>query len=263
MVNEGQETRFAGGEIVVYEASGGGARVEVVVGEDTVWLTQAQMADLFERERSVITKHLRNVFEEGELDREGNVQHLHIASGGDRPTAFYNLDIVISVGYRVKSKRGTQFRRWATTVLRQHLIDGVTINQQRLEQRGHEAERALALALETLRSHNLISDDGQAVLGVVQHYFRSWVILRAYDEDRLSGTPDQTTRPLAELTVEAARHAIRTLADDMLARGELLGLFGQERGDGLESILRQLDQSILGEPAYPTVESRAAHLLYS
>lgn len=249
------------GEVAVYEEVGG-PRVEVIVGDDTVWLTQQQMADLFGRDRTVIGRHIANAFGDGELDREGNVQNLHVASGGDRPTAFYNLDVIISVGYRVKSPRGTAFRKWATGVLRQHLIDGITINQKRLEQRGREAERALAVALETLRSHELISDGGQEVLAVVQHYFKSWELLRAYDEDTLSAAPDGTTAPFRPLTIEAAREAIRTLADDMAARGETLGLFGQERGEALESILAQIEQTVFEQPAYPTVESRAAHLLY-
>ena len=151
------------GEVVVYEEAGG-PRVEVIVADDTVWLTLQQMAELFDRDRSVIGRHVRNASAEGELPREGSVQILQTTPGtAGRPTNFYNLDVVISVGYRVKSPRGTAFRKRATAVLRQHLIDGVTINQKRLEQRGREAERALAVALDTLRGHELISGDGEEV----------------------------------------------------------------------------------------------------
>lgn len=257
---------IARGEVVVYEENDE-PRVEVILGEDTVWLSLNQIADVFGRDKSVISRHLKTIFDSGELKREATVaENATVQAEGtrevQRTVTFYNLDAILAVGYRVNSRRGTQFRRWATDVLRQHLVDGITINQKRLEQRGREAERALAVALETLRSHQLISGDGQEVLAVVQHYFKSWELLRAYDEDTLPAAPGGTTTPLRPLTLEAAREAIRTLADDMAARGEALGLFGQERGDALESILDQLEQSAFGQPAYPTVESRAAHLLY-
>src|SRR5690606_22647392 len=117
-----------GNQIVIYE--GGDVRVEVRLDGESVWLTQEQMGQLFGRERSVITKHIRNVFAEGELDAESNVQNLHIA-GSDKPVKFYNLDVIISVGYRVKSHQGTRFRQWATRVLREHLTRGFTLNRER------------------------------------------------------------------------------------------------------------------------------------
>lgn len=250
------------GEIVVYEAPDGSARVEVVLGEDTIWLTQAQMADLFDRDRTIITRHIGNVFAEGELDRESNVRNLHIASGGDRPTAFYNLDVIISVGYRVKSRRGTQFRIWATRTLRDHLIKGYTLNEKRLLARGVEFDQAVALLTATLRKNEILTPEGQAILEVVQHYAQTWRMLRAYDEDQLSSAPGQTSAPTATLDIATARMAIRTMRDDMVGRGESTGMFGQERGDALESILLNIEQTWGGEALYPTVESRAAHLLY-
>ena len=121
------------GEIVLYRAADGGPALDVRLERDTVWLSQAQMAELFGRERSVLTKHVNNVFKEGELDKKSNVQILHIA-GSDKPVSLYNLDVIISVGYRVKSQRGTQFRIWATSVLRQHLVQGYTVHAQRLKE---------------------------------------------------------------------------------------------------------------------------------
>lgn len=116
-----------GNQVVIYE--GGDARVEVRLDGESVWLTQEQMGQLFGRERSVITKHIRNVFADGELDEESNVQNLHIA-GSDKPVKFYNLDVIISVGYRVKSLQGTRFRQWATRVLREHLTRGFTLKRE-------------------------------------------------------------------------------------------------------------------------------------
>jgi prophage maintenance system killer protein len=250
------------GTVVVYEAPDGNARVEVVVGDDTVWLTQAQMAELFDRDRTVITRHIGNVFGEGELDRGSNVRNVHIASAGDRPTALYNLDVVISVGYRVKSKRGTQFRIWANGVLRDHLLRGYTLNEKRLLARGVEFDQAVALLTATLRKNETLTPEGQAVLDVVQHYAQTWRMLRAFDENQLSAAPGRTSAPTATLDIATARVAIRTMRDDMVVRGENPGLFGQERGDALESVLLNIEQTWAGEALYPTIESRAAHLLY-
>ena len=190
------------------------------------------------------------------------MQILHRTSEGGRPATFYNLDVVISVGYRVKSKRGTQFRTWATRTLRDHLIKGYTLNEKRLLARGVDFDQAVALLTATLRNQQLVTAEGQAVLEVVQHYARTWRMLRAYDENQLSPAPGQTSAPTASLDIATARDAIRTLRDDMVVRGENPGMFGQERGDALESTLLNIEQTWGGEALYPTIESRAAHLLY-
>ncbi len=138
-------TVVPGGEIVVYEIAEGETRVDVRLERETVWLRQEQMSQLFGRERSVITKHIRNVFAEGELQEASNVQILHIP-GSDKPVRFYSLDVIISVGYRVKSAAGTRFRQWATQTLREHLVRGYTIHRQRFEKGAVELEAALLVA---------------------------------------------------------------------------------------------------------------------
>ena len=153
------------GEIVLYRAADGGPALDARLERDTVWLTQAQMAELFGRERSVLTKHVNNVFKEGELDKESNVQILHIA-GSDRPVAFYNLDVIISVGYRVKSQRGTQFRIWATNVLRQHLVQGYTVHARRLS----ELNQAVRLIADVAHRRTLSGDEATSLLEVVADY---------------------------------------------------------------------------------------------
>jgi len=129
-----------GGEIVLYRASDGTVNLDVRLERESVWLTQAQMAELFATERSVITKHLGNIFRSGELDQKSNVQKMHI-TGSDRPVSFFNLDVAISVGYRVNSKRGTQFRIWATRVLREHILKGFTVNERRLKELNQTVRR--------------------------------------------------------------------------------------------------------------------------
>ena len=148
-------------DITIYQAENG--TVEVRLEQDTVWLRQEQMSELFGRERSVITKHLRNVFAEGELDEESNVQNLHIA-GSDKPVRFYNLDVIISVGYRVKSQQGTRFRQWATRILHEHLTRGYTLNRQRLETNARELEAALLLVRKAAHGPELLADTGRGAV---------------------------------------------------------------------------------------------------
>jgi len=257
-----QNSPIPGGDVALFEAPDGQIRLDVRLERDTVWLTQAQMAELFGRERSVITKHIGNVFKEGELDEKSNVQNLHIA-GSDKPVRFFNLDVIISVGYRVKSLRGTQFRIWATQTLRDHLVQGYTFNKRRLEEKGlTEMEQAVRLLARTLSTHELVNDQGRAVLDVIAHYACSWRLLLQYDEKRLPDAPAHPTQPVAALSLDDSRHAIRELNQALSARGEATALFGQERGGALDGILGSIEQTFGGEALYPSVESRAAHLLY-
>jgi len=249
-------------QVILFQAADGQVTLDVRLEADTVWLSQAQMAELFGRERSVITRHVGNVFREGELPEKSNVHFLHIA-GADRPVGFYNLDVIISVGYRVKSPRGTQFRIWATQVLRQHLIEGYTLHQRRLQERGlGDLQDALALMARTLSSRGLVSDEGQAVLEVVQRYSRAWRWLLAYDEDRLAPATAEPDGVPEALGLAEAQLAIDTLRRDLARCGEATPLFGQENRQALAGILGAIEQTFDGQPLYPTAQLRAAHLLY-
>ena len=249
-------------QVILFQAADGQVTLDVRLEADTVWLSQAQMAELFGRERSVITRHVGNVFREGELPEKSNVHFLHIA-GADRPVGFYNLDVIISVGYRVKSPRGTQFRIWATQVLRQHLIEGYTLHQRRLQERGlGDLQDALALMARTLSSRGLVSDEGQAVLEVVQRYSRAWRWLLAYDEDRLAPAFAEPDGVPEALGLAEAQLAIDTLRRDLAHCGESTPLFGQENRQALAGILGAIEQTFDGQPLYPTAQLRAAHLLY-
>jgi prophage maintenance system killer protein len=248
-----------GGEVVLYRSPDGTVELDVRLDGETVWLTQEQMSRLFGRERSVITKHVRNVFREGELDEKGNVHYLHIA-GSDKPVGFYDLDVVISVGYRVKSKRGTQFRIWATRTLREHLVRGYTLHRRRFERNARELEAALALVRKAAAGEALTADQGRGLVDVIARYTQTFLWLQRYDEGLLTepkGHPGGTLP-----TAQAAREAVARLKADLMARGEASELFGREREDGLAALLGNLDQTVFGAPAYPTVESKAAHLLY-
>ena len=250
------------GTIVLYQAEDGQATLDVQLKDETVWLTQAQMADLFQRDQSVISRHVNNVFKEGELPRPGNMQKMHIALS-DKPVASYSLDVIISVGYRVKSQRGTQFRIWATSVLKEYLVRGAALNQRRLAEKGIEEVRGvLALLAETLEQQRLVSDTGLAVLDLVRRYGLTWQLLLQYDEDRL--LPPAFAHPSSGpiLDLAAVRRAIDCLRTELTARGEATGLFGRERGDCLAGLLGAIDQTFDGQDLYPTIEEKAAHLLY-
>jgi prophage maintenance system killer protein len=243
--------------IAIYQSPSGA--VDVRLDGDTVWLTQEQMTQLFGRERSVITKHVRNVFNEGELDEKSNVQNLHIAHS-DKPVRFYSLDVIISVGYRVKSPQGVQFRQWATRLLREHLTLGYTVNRQRFEANAAELEAALTLIRKAAQTPELNADTGRGLVDIVTRYAHTFLWLQRYDEGLLT---DPATQPGGTLpTLAQAREALAQLKADLVQRGEATDLFARDRGDGLAALLGNLDQTVFGEPAYPSVEAKAAHLLY-
>jgi len=250
------------GNIALYQTKDGRTTLDVQLRDETVWLTQAQMAELFQRDQSVISRHVNNVFKEGELPRQSNMQKMHIALS-DKPVASYNLDVIISVGYRVKSLRGTQFRIWATSVLKEYLVRGAALNQRRLAEKGVEEVRGvLALLAETLEQHRLVSDAGLAVLDLVRRYATTWKLLLEYDEDRLTLPATAHRGSGATFDLAAVRQAIDCLRGELAAKGEATDLFGRERGDSLAALLGAIHQTFGGQDLYPGIEEKAAHLLY-
>jgi hypothetical protein len=253
----------------LYISDDGQVRLELTVDAQTLWMTQAQMADLFGTKRPAITKHLSNIFKAGELDQsvvcsvlEHTTQHGALAGKTQRSkTKYYNLDAVISVGYRVNSRRATQFRIWATKVLKQHLVEGYTLNERRLQQRGIEFQQAVELLSQTLSNQQLLDEKGSAVLGVISDYARSWSLLQGYDEQSL-GESSLKQPDMLSIQLDDALAAIGELKKELIAKGEATELFGQLRGDGLASAIATIEQGFGDELFYPNVASRAAHLLY-
>jgi len=262
----GQGTRP--GEIAVYQDRAGRVQLEVRLEGDTVWLSLAQMATLFGRDKSVISRHLTRIYATRELSRAATVaESATVQREGRREVArrveYYNLDAILSVGYRVNSKRGTQFRIWATGTLREHLLRGYTLNERRLRERGIEdMQEAVSLLARTLKRNELVTDEGRAVLEVVEQYTRSWQLLLEYDERRLPESPRHPVAPSATLSLESARRAIASLREAVGPQGSRAGLFGHERGDQLAAILGNVEQTFGGAPLYPSAQARAAHLLY-
>lgn len=248
--------------VVLYQTSDGAASLDVRLDHETVWLTQAQMVDLFKRDVSVISRHIRNVFVEGELDEMSNLQKMQIA-GSAKPVVFYSLDVIISVGYRVKSQQGTSFRIWATQVLKDHIVKGYTINEQRFREQAEkltEMRRTVELLARTLANQELVSDTGKDVLRVITDYAYALNLLDRYDHGTL--TIEEITRQA--LNVIDYDEAIGIVAS---MKGENVhntfgGLFGNEKDQGFKSALGAIYQTFGGEELYPSVEEKGANLLY-
>lgn len=251
--------------LVIFQEAGQAVEVRLDAPRETVWLSQRQMADLFETSADNISLHLKNVFVEGELSESATTEESSVVQQeGKRRVArtvtHYNLDAIISVGYRVSSKRAVLFRQWATRILREHLTQGYTLNRQRLEVNARELEAALQLVKKAAQSPELLADTGRGLVDIVTRYAQAFLLLQRYDEGLLT-EPHTVAGGVLPTSVEA-RAALARLKTDLVARGEATNLFAQERGDGLAALLGNLDQTAFGEPAYPSVEAKAAHLLY-
>lgn len=252
--------------IQIFTSADGQAQLEVALEQDTVWLSQAQMGQLFDTTPENVLMHLKNIFQDDELPelattKEFLVVRLEGTRQVKRRIKHYNLDAIISVGYRVSSKRATQFRQWATRILKEHLVQGYSLNPRRLAERGIEFEQAVNLLSRTLSNQKLISPAGEAVAAVISDYARSWSLLQGYDEQQLAEISARQS-DMHALDLDSALAAIADLKRTLIAKGEATELFGQLRGDGLASALATIEQGFGDELFYPNVASRAAHLLY-
>ena len=255
------------GEVAVYEDIDGEVRVDVRLEQETVWLTQRQMAEVFDSTIENVWMHLDNIFASGELETEATIKDfLIVRTEGKRKVRrrlkHYNLDAIISVGYRVNTKRGVRFRQWATQTLQGYLVRGFTLNELRLAERGiQEAKETFDLMARTLRNQALVNDAGQAVLDLITGYTDTWRLLLEYDEDRLPAASEKGPAS-GVLDHELAIGAITEFRRDLMTRNQASSLFGNPRGDALAAILGSIEQTMFGEPLYRSREEKAAHLLY-
>ena len=267
MVNSKPSALPPGGEVIVYETLDGEVRVDVRLEQETVWLTQRQMAEVLQTSVDNVSLHLRNIYSNGELEESATTEAFStVRTEGKRQVRrvlkHYNLDAIISVGYRVNSRRSVRFRQWATRTLREHLVRGFTLNEGRLAERGlHEARETLDLLSRTLLNQVLVDDTGQAVLGLIGSYADTWRLLLEYDEDRLA-TPPGAKPSTSALDHDRVLDAIAEFKRALAASGEASSLFGNPRGDALAAILGNIEQTMFGEPLYRSREEKAAHLLY-
>ena len=248
-------------KIVIYRTSDGQTSVSVRMDGDTVWLSQAQMAELFQKDRTVIGRHISNIYKEHELEREttcANFAHMGKEADQTYQTTLYNLDVVISVGYRVKSQRGTQFRIWANKVLNDYLVKGYAVNKALTEQRYSELKQLVAVLGRTVKSQEaLTSKDALDLIEVVSNYTYALDILGRYDYQQLS-IEQTTSEEKFHATYEGAMNVIRELK----AKFGGSKWFANEKDDSFKSSIGQIYQTFDGHDLYPSVEEKAAMLLY-
>lgn len=244
-------------KIVIYQTDDGQTSIDVKLENDTVWLSANQMAILFDRDEKTIRKHINNVFSEGELEKENNTHFLRV-DGVKQPVAFYSLDVIISVGYRVKSQRGTQFRIWANKVLKEYLIKGYAVNKALTEQRYTELKQLVNVLGRTVKAQEaLTSDDALNLVEVVADYAYALDTLDKYDYQQLA--VEQTTNEAKfRATYEGAMQAIEELKEKFGGSQ----WFANEKDDSFKSSIGQIYQTFGGQDLYPSVEEKAAMLLY-
>ena len=243
-------------KIVIYQTEDGQTQIDVRLENETVWLNTNQMALLFEREDSNIRRHIINVFKDGELEKDNNVHFLHV-NGIKKPVPFYNLDVIISVGYRVKSKRGTAFRIWARKVLKEYMVKGYAVNERIRHEQIGELRQLVGMLGRTLQNQSLSTEENRALFEVVTDYTYALDTLDNYDYERL--TIEKTTKEEPfHATYENAMKEIQRLREKF--GGSVL--FGNEKDDSFKSSIGQIYQTFGGEELYPSVEEKAAMLLY-
>ena len=251
--------------IVLYNNPEGRPLIDVRLDEDTVWLSQAQMSTLFEKDLRTVSEHLRNVFKEGELAESAVVRKFRItaADGKMYNVSHYNLDVVISVGYRVKSRQGTRFRIWATRVLKDHLLRGYTFYEKRLieqKQRWEEMQQTMGLLGRIIEKRVFSLDETDSLLQVIADYAKALDLLDDYDHQRLESPQGlQPSTNATQLTYEMGKEVIEQLRDNTKGASDL---FGREKDNGLHGALGAIYQSFEGQDLYPSIDEKAAHLLY-
>ncbi|MBQ4421257.1 MAG: virulence protein RhuM/Fic/DOC family protein [Bacteroidales bacterium] len=245
-------------KIIIYSTEDGEVNIDVKLENDTVWLTQSQMGLLFGKDQSVIARHIKNIFNEGELDEKSNMQILHNTLYKYRPTTIYNLDVIISVGYRVKSKRGIQFRIWANKIIKDYIIKGYAINNK-ISHQNKELKQLINILTNTLYTNTdvLPKDLVQDIVNIVQDYTYALDTLDDYDYQRLS-VNNTTKQTNFVVTYEKAKEIIATLKEKFSSSD----LFGHEKDNSFKSSIGQIYQTFSGTELYPSVEEKAAMLLY-
>lgn len=236
-------------EIMIFETKDNEIKLTVPVENETVWLTQAQMTELFQVDRTVITRHVNNVFKENELLRKSNVQKMHIPNS-DRPVQFYSLEVIISVGYRVKSNRGVEFRQWANSVLKQYIMQGYAINEKRL------AALQRTVDIQTKMLASTLEVDEAELLKAVNLYTNALMLLDQYDHQSIKKPTGN--KAIYRITYEDCCNMVNEMEDSFHS-----DVFGVEKEKGkVEGILAAVYQSAFGKDAYPSLEEKAANLLY-
>lgn len=244
--------------LIAYQTKKGAIGLRGDFRHETVWATQAQIVDMFDIDQSVVSRHIRGIFNDGEMKMKSNMQKMHIA-GSDKPTTLYSLDVILAVGYRTNSAKATSFRQWATKVLHQHITDGYTINKKRLANNYDTFLKAVEDVKRVLPAGGAM-DAGSAV-ELVKMFAETWLSLSAYDKAELPKSGSIKKR--VKMTASDLSAALSDLKKTLATEGNNIELFGKERAaDSVAGIVGNVFQAFGGQEVYPTVEEKAAHLLY-
>lgn len=247
--------------IVIYQAKNGAIELRGDFSHETMWASQIQIAETFDVERSVVTKHIRNILKDKELDEKTVcAKFAHTADDGKTyQVQFYNLDVILAVGYRANSKRAIEFRKWATKTLREHITKGYTINQKVIAKNYHDFMKSVSDIQALLPEH--VTLDPKVILELVKEFSSTWVSLDAYDKESLGVVG--TTKKAIKLSGVELIEAITSLRTELIKKGEATDIFAQERTVGsVEGIVGNVMQSFGGKDVYPSVEEKSAQLLY-
>lgn len=249
------------GEILIYEGHNNEFEINVRFEGETVWLRQEEIAKLFGRDRTVITRHINNIFKDKEVDKKSNVQFLHIPNS-DKPVAFYSLDVILAVGYRTNSARAIHFRQWATKILKNYLLQGYAINHKKLEETTEklQALQQTITFIQEKSKQGILAGQEQEILNLLANYSKTLSILERYDKEKL--TLIGKTKTKYTLNYEDAKKVIETLKQELLAKKEASQLFGQENGEKFKAIIGNIYQTFDRKELYPSLEEKSAHLLY-
>ena len=245
-------------KIVIYQTKNGAIEFRGDISHETIWADQAQIVELFDVDQSVVSRHINNIFKDGEVDKKSNMQKMHIANS-DKPVTFYSLDVILSVGYRTNSKIAIAFRQWATKTLREHITKGYTINRKQIANNYDVFMQAVASIQNLLPEH--VTLDTKAVLELIKEFASTWISLDAYDKELLQ--IKGITKKNVKLTGDELLSAILNLKSELIQKGETTELFATERQrDSVQGIVGNVMQTFGGKSLYETTEEKAAHLLY-
>jgi prophage maintenance system killer protein/prophage antirepressor-like protein len=243
--------------IVIFENGNGGLEITLDQNQETVWLSQAQIAHLFSKDRTVITKHINNIFKDSEVEEKSNVQKMHFPNS-DKPTNVYSLDVVLAVGYKTSSARAIAFRKWVTKVLKEHLIKGYSLNQKLLQNKSTQIDE-ICKTLDFLVKGGKIFEISDKFLSILNQYTNSLIVLNQYDENRLN-----IAQGVAGVKVEIQefRDLIQKTKEKLIQNKEATDLFGKEYEGKFDGTIGAVYQTFAGSDLYPSLDEKAANLLY-
>ncbi|MDP3962391.1 MAG: virulence protein RhuM/Fic/DOC family protein [bacterium] len=253
-------------KIIIYTDKHGNVEFKADVEKETIWATQTQIAEIFDIDRTVATKHINSILKDEEVSQKSNVQKMHIPNScSDKPTSLYSLDIILAVGYRTNSKKAIQFRQWATKTLRQYIIDGIAVNIDRIKQLPdkilNDLDEKIKFIQQTVQKRELNREEVDGLLSVIKSYAHSWQLLKKYDEGELK-LQRSKNKERERFSYEFVRPAIDQLKTSLMEKEEATDIFGNERDESFKGILGNIYQTFGGKELYASLEEKAAHLLY-